>query len=227
MAAPRMTVATQRVLRVLLEQPDREWYGAQIATATRHATGTIHPILARLERAGWLESRLENIDPSAAGRPRRRYYRLSPDGAGRAQSALADVPISDQAPTLADMSADSSPALPLTGSTQKMDTPEPVTLWDLAREFAKLTPEITAAKAGTEHEGHDGWGMGAGPGRVQCGCGASLDDVLGFPPAETFHIAHCVECEMRIPFGSEPDRDGWADGHAATGHKVVRYEEIR
>lgn len=55
----------------------------------RDPSGTIHPILARLEQAGWLESRWEEIDPSEKGRPRRRYYRFTSDGAALACTALA------------------------------------------------------------------------------------------------------------------------------------------
>jgi DNA-binding PadR family transcriptional regulator len=89
MPGPKMTLPTQLVLRALLEHPARELYGLQISQAAGLATGTIHPILARLEGLGWLESRWEDIDPSREGRPRRRYYRLSSDGAERARQALA------------------------------------------------------------------------------------------------------------------------------------------
>jgi PadR family transcriptional regulator, regulatory protein PadR len=89
--APKMTVQTQLVLRALLEHPTRELYGLQLSDAAGLATGTIHPILARLEGLGWLESRWEDIDPARAGRPRRRYYRLSPDGAEQARHALANA----------------------------------------------------------------------------------------------------------------------------------------
>src|SRR5690242_6346329 len=86
---PRMTPQTQAVLRVLLVKPAEELYGLQICSLAELPSGTIHPILARLESAGWLESRWEETDPSEAGRPRRRYYRLNPDGAERARIALA------------------------------------------------------------------------------------------------------------------------------------------
>src|SRR5262245_40926910 len=89
MAGPKMTLQTQLVLRALLEEPTREQYGLQISQAAGLATGTIHPILARLEGLGWLDSHWEDIDPAAEGRPRRRYYRLSPDGAEQARHALA------------------------------------------------------------------------------------------------------------------------------------------
>jgi PadR family transcriptional regulator, regulatory protein PadR len=86
---PRMTLSAQLVLRALLEQPARELYGLEICAKAGLPSGTIHPILARLEKAGWLESRWEDTDPHEEGRPRRRYYRLSPDGAERARTALA------------------------------------------------------------------------------------------------------------------------------------------
>ncbi len=86
---PRMTIPTQYVLTALLAEPDRECYGAEIGMAAGLASGTIHPILARLEGVGWLTSRWEQIDPSAAGRPARRYYRLTADGVSNAGAALA------------------------------------------------------------------------------------------------------------------------------------------
>ena len=86
-----MTITTQLVLRALLEHPTREMYGLEICNLAGLASGTIHPILARLEGLGWLESRWEDVDPRQASRPRRRYYRLSPDGAERARHALANA----------------------------------------------------------------------------------------------------------------------------------------
>ena len=91
MAPTRMTLQTQLVLKALLDQPTHELYGLQISHAAGLATGTIHPILARLEGLGWLESHWEDIDPVVEGRPRRRYYRLSPDGAEQARAALANA----------------------------------------------------------------------------------------------------------------------------------------
>lgn len=89
MAGLKMTLQTQLVLRALLEHPTRELYGLEICAAAGLASGTIHPILARLEGLGWLDSRWEDIDPATEGRPKRRYYRLSPDGAENARHALA------------------------------------------------------------------------------------------------------------------------------------------
>src|SRR6478752_5504610 len=85
----RMTMPTQFVLRALLEDPTAEMYGLEIGAAAGLASGTVHPILARLEGVGWLESRWEDIDPRVEGRPARRYYRLTGAGAQSAQSAVA------------------------------------------------------------------------------------------------------------------------------------------
>lgn len=88
-----MTYATMSVLRALLEDPTRELYGLEICAAAGLPTGTVHPILARLEGLGWLESDWEQTSPQQQGRPRRRYYHLSEHGAMRARAALdrADV----------------------------------------------------------------------------------------------------------------------------------------
>ena len=87
--APRMTIPTQLVLRALLADPSKEQYGVEIGAAAGLPSGTVHPILARLEGVGWLTSRWEEIDPRAEGRPARRYYRLTSDGMELARSALA------------------------------------------------------------------------------------------------------------------------------------------
>jgi DNA-binding PadR family transcriptional regulator len=83
-----MTRATQLVLRAFIADPAREMYGLEIARAAELATGTIHPILARLEGCGWLESRWEDLGQEAVGRPRRRFYKLTPDGVVGAARAL-------------------------------------------------------------------------------------------------------------------------------------------
>jgi len=84
-----MTIPTQLVLRALLEDPTRELYGIEIGAAAGLPSGTIHPILARLEGLGWVESRREDIDTRAEGRPARRYYRLTAAGVQSARLALA------------------------------------------------------------------------------------------------------------------------------------------
>jgi PadR family transcriptional regulator PadR len=89
MGALRMTTPRLLVLRVLLADPGRERYGLDLATEAGLEPGTIYPILVAFEGAGWLSSREEEIDVHAAGRPRRRYYLLTAEGATAARSALA------------------------------------------------------------------------------------------------------------------------------------------
>lgn len=81
-----MTAATLSVLEVLLGSDD-ELYGLKIAQATKRPTGSIYPILARLEQIGWVESEWEAGDSASRG-PRRRFYRLSPNGLAGARAAL-------------------------------------------------------------------------------------------------------------------------------------------
>lgn len=86
-----MTIPTQLVLRALLADPTAELYGVEIGAAAGLPSGTVHPILARLEGLGWLDSRWEDINPRVAGRPARRYYRLTATGAESAEAALAQA----------------------------------------------------------------------------------------------------------------------------------------
>ena len=95
-----MTLPTQLVLRALLAKPAEEMYGLEICAAAGLPSGTIHPILARFEGLGWLESRWEDASPREEGRPRRRYYRTTEDGAERARIALAQATTSVSAPGL-------------------------------------------------------------------------------------------------------------------------------
>lgn len=88
-AEPRMTIPTQLVLQALLADPERELYGVELGELAGLRSGTVHPILARLEGVGWLQSRWEDVDPRTEGRPARRYYRLTTQGAQAAQAALA------------------------------------------------------------------------------------------------------------------------------------------
>ncbi|HEY3904798.1 MAG TPA: PadR family transcriptional regulator [Streptosporangiaceae bacterium] len=87
---PRMTLQVQLVARALLEAGEAESYGLQLCAVTGLPSGTVYPIIARLEQAGWLDSWWEDpVRHTAEGRPRRRYYRLSQDGAETARLALA------------------------------------------------------------------------------------------------------------------------------------------
>jgi DNA-binding PadR family transcriptional regulator len=93
-----MTLQTQLVLRLLLTDPSKEWYSLAVGQESGLANGTVHPILARLESAGWLESRWEQVDPREEKRPRRRYYRLTGEGVVEARRALARAQASKSSP---------------------------------------------------------------------------------------------------------------------------------
>lgn len=109
MVVVRMTIPVQRVLRVLLAEPDQERYGLQIGDEAGLASGTVHPILARLEGAGWVVSQWEDLDPREVGRPARRYYRLTAEGAVEARQALARAYRGRKAPRLGGALPERSP----------------------------------------------------------------------------------------------------------------------
>jgi PadR family transcriptional regulator PadR len=86
---PRLSVQTLEVLGALTSKPDCELSGAEIGRMTKLASGSLYPILLRLEKAEWLQSRWEETDPRELGRPRRRLYRMTALGQRRIRSAIA------------------------------------------------------------------------------------------------------------------------------------------
>jgi DNA-binding PadR family transcriptional regulator len=85
------SVQTLRVLSVMLENVTAEHYGLELSRTAGLPSGTIYPMLNRLERDGWVVSRWEEVDPSAAGRPRKRLYRLTGEGARQAREHLGSA----------------------------------------------------------------------------------------------------------------------------------------
>src|SRR5579863_3185507 len=85
----RMSLQTLKVLEAFLESPTEQLSGADVHLRCGIASGTLYPILLRLESAGWFVSQWESIDPSSAGRPRRRLYRLTTTGLRRAGEVFA------------------------------------------------------------------------------------------------------------------------------------------
>lgn len=84
-----MTTTVAQVLTVLLDDPRVARYGLELMRATGQPSGTLYPILARLQEAGWLRADWEDIDPAVEGRPARRYYRLTAEGTAAARVELA------------------------------------------------------------------------------------------------------------------------------------------
>jgi DNA-binding PadR family transcriptional regulator len=85
----RISHQTRLLLNVLLDSPAYENYGFELARVSGLQSGTIYPLLRRLEESGCVTSRWEEVDPSAAGRRRRRYYRLTGEGERVARAAVA------------------------------------------------------------------------------------------------------------------------------------------
>lgn len=75
----RMTYATALVLEAL----DQGFiYGFDIIDATRLRSGTVYPLLRRLEEAGLARSRWEKVSEARReSRPPRKYYELRPAAA--------------------------------------------------------------------------------------------------------------------------------------------------
>ena len=88
----RNTATTRQVLNAFVESGGTRLYGFDLIRVTGLPSGTVYPILQRLEGEGWLSSAWEQIDPTELGRPRRRFYRISAGGvaaAGRFNDEIA------------------------------------------------------------------------------------------------------------------------------------------
>ncbi len=97
---PRLTQQTLKVLGTLMSRQS-ELSGAEIAKLLQLSSGTLYPILYRLEEFGWLDSRWEIGDPASLGRPRRRYYRITGEGARRVQQVVRELTPSSGKPAWA------------------------------------------------------------------------------------------------------------------------------
>ena len=84
-----MTKPVIAVLTIFLEDVTADRYGLELMSHTGLASGSLYPILSRLRRIGWVEAHWESIDPVAAGRPARRYYRMTQEGVVAARQTLA------------------------------------------------------------------------------------------------------------------------------------------
>jgi DNA-binding PadR family transcriptional regulator len=100
MAEVRMTIAVATVLGAFLEDTSRPRYGSELMKLTGFSSSKLYPVLARLQRAGWLTRTAEDVelvrvlgelDPKTAGRPPRRLYQLSPAGVQAARRAVGQV----------------------------------------------------------------------------------------------------------------------------------------
>lgn len=75
--------------------------GAEISKLTSVGSGTLYPLLMRLEKVGWLESNWEEERPEVLQRPRRRLYRLTTTGAAAARDSLREIYAEDASKSIA------------------------------------------------------------------------------------------------------------------------------
>jgi PadR family transcriptional regulator, regulatory protein PadR len=86
----KLSPAGLKLVRHFCDDSSRRWSGTELSKKAGIGSGTLYPLLAKLEAAGWLTAEWEQIDPKEQGRPRRRYYHLTAIGARGARKALAD-----------------------------------------------------------------------------------------------------------------------------------------
>ena len=64
-------------LLFLSATPDEEFSGYELGRKLQISSGTLYPVLVKLETAGLVSCRWEDGDPRELGRPMRRYYKIS------------------------------------------------------------------------------------------------------------------------------------------------------
>ena len=87
---PRLTLPTAMVLMAV----SRNYrYGFDISDATGLPSGTVYPVLRRLEEAGLLRSRWEAVETARSEqRPPRRYYTVTGSGSQAVRDAIDRYP---------------------------------------------------------------------------------------------------------------------------------------
>jgi len=107
----KLTGPLERVLRVFLADASARRYGYDLMKAARLPSGTLYPMLARLEDEGLVTSQWEPPPGDGSGRPPRKYYQLTAEGVRVARLELAQAPVPAR-------HAPRSTAQPAPGSTQ-------------------------------------------------------------------------------------------------------------
>lgn len=79
-----------KVLSALLEDVEHEVYGLEVLRTTGLKSGTLYPLLDRLEAHGWVESRWEERGTLGRSGARRRFYRLTATGVYEARQMLVE-----------------------------------------------------------------------------------------------------------------------------------------
>jgi len=78
------------VLSALVSLPRTWQHGYELSKLTGLASGTLYPILGRLDDRGYLESKW--LESTQAGRPPRHVYRLTTRGSSYAREVLDQQP---------------------------------------------------------------------------------------------------------------------------------------
>jgi PadR family transcriptional regulator, regulatory protein PadR len=89
----KLTGPLERVLRAFLADPAKPRYGYDLMKASGLPSGTLYPMLGRLQEQGLVSSAWEPTAVDDTGRPARRYYWLTDQGleTGRQELARADA----------------------------------------------------------------------------------------------------------------------------------------
>lgn len=85
----KLTGPLERVLRAFLADPSAPRYGYDLMKAARLPSGTLYPLLARLERENLVASAWET--PQQEGQRPRKYYQLTGEGIRVARLELAQA----------------------------------------------------------------------------------------------------------------------------------------
>jgi PadR family transcriptional regulator PadR len=83
----RLTAPTLEVLQALLDAGEPVW-GLRIMEVLGRPSGTVYPILERLESKGWIRSEWAAGDAGPHGERQRRLYRLTAEGEPAARELL-------------------------------------------------------------------------------------------------------------------------------------------
>lgn len=86
----RVTGPTLKVLSLFLERHPEALSGADIINEKRILSGTLYPLLDRLAASGVLYGKWEDVDPSTAGRPKKKLYKLTANGVLRASQVVQE-----------------------------------------------------------------------------------------------------------------------------------------
>jgi PadR family transcriptional regulator PadR len=87
----KLTGPLERVLRMFLADASARQYGYDLMKAAKLPSGTLYPMLARLQDQGLVTSEWEPKPDDASGRPPRKYYQLTGEGIRVARLELAQA----------------------------------------------------------------------------------------------------------------------------------------